>query len=755
ICGRRTYLVGAQDGSFPDIGHHVPGEMGGLWSHPIKVLDGFWLGFVIDGRVYWQPQAEKFWHSPLASGFWYRFDAVGTVEAEVFIPSHHEGMLVTYRICHDQTGGAPRRIRVAFLARTELRGVWLSDRLGWEDGPDETRFDADTGLVVARDSRNPWFAVLGSPSATVRRWDVGEIWGPEQTAGRGTSVLLEYDVTLDQAGRGELVVAVASSPRSEEEALQGWRFLVGNAAELRWEKEEHLNQIIAQSTVELPDQELESAFDWLKVNYEMLVRDVPGFGFGLAAGLPTYPWWFGCDNSYALLGALPLGMFELSKATLRLLARYSQEANASGRIIHEVVTNGVVFNPGNTQETPHFTMAVYDTWLWTGDDQFLQEMYPLCRQGVLQWLLGEMDADGDLFPSGYGIMEVAGLNAELVDSAIYTQQALVCLAQMAEYLGDRATAVQARDLAAQALADFESRFWLEEEGLYADVQASPEQLLARVNDMRKQPGNEDPKMRAALEEYETWCKSAQDQHTELPWLFKNWVIFCPLEVGTAPKERAARALARMYTPEFTDEIGLYLNGIVQGKRMTISTGVAAVAQARYGYMDRALKYINQIVAISNMRFPGAPSEMMPDEGCVVQAWSGYGVVYPVVRQFLGFEPNAPQKRFKLRPYLPGDWGRTAIRRLRIGEAHLDLAVRKGRCSVELEIVIDQPGWSAAVEVLPEWTGWRESEFLVAGRVQPVTDGILTISLEPGVCCQITVVPKQADEMASNRAETIL
>ena len=129
---------------------------------------------------------------------------------------------------------------------------------------------------------------------------------------------------------------------------------------------------------------------------------------------------------------------------------------------------------------------------------------------------------------------------------------------------------------------------------------------------------------APFEEYETWCKSAQDQHTELPWLFKNWVIFCPLEVGTAPKERAARALARMYTPEFTDEIGLYLNGIVQGKRMTISTGVAAVAQARYGYMDRALKYINQIVAISNMRFPGAPSEMMPDEGCVVQAWSGTG-----------------------------------------------------------------------------------------------------------------------------------
>ena len=39
--GDRAYLIGTQDGKFPDIGEHLPGEMGGLWAHPIKLIDGF------------------------------------------------------------------------------------------------------------------------------------------------------------------------------------------------------------------------------------------------------------------------------------------------------------------------------------------------------------------------------------------------------------------------------------------------------------------------------------------------------------------------------------------------------------------------------------------------------------------------------------------------------------------------------------------------------------------------------------------
>jgi hypothetical protein len=39
--GDRAYLIGTQDGNFPDMGRHIPGEMGGLWLPPIKLIDGF------------------------------------------------------------------------------------------------------------------------------------------------------------------------------------------------------------------------------------------------------------------------------------------------------------------------------------------------------------------------------------------------------------------------------------------------------------------------------------------------------------------------------------------------------------------------------------------------------------------------------------------------------------------------------------------------------------------------------------------
>jgi len=39
--GDRAYLIGTQDGNFPDMGHHVPGEMAGLWLPPIKLIGGF------------------------------------------------------------------------------------------------------------------------------------------------------------------------------------------------------------------------------------------------------------------------------------------------------------------------------------------------------------------------------------------------------------------------------------------------------------------------------------------------------------------------------------------------------------------------------------------------------------------------------------------------------------------------------------------------------------------------------------------
>src|SRR5918998_5884585 len=54
--GDRAYVIGSEDGRFPPMGWHIRGEMGGVWAHPIKLLDGYW--FSLDGT--WLPVAERF-----------------------------------------------------------------------------------------------------------------------------------------------------------------------------------------------------------------------------------------------------------------------------------------------------------------------------------------------------------------------------------------------------------------------------------------------------------------------------------------------------------------------------------------------------------------------------------------------------------------------------------------------------------------------------------------------------------------------
>src|SRR5260370_5312183 len=42
--GDRAYDLGSEDGRYPAMGFHTRGEMGGIWTPPIKLLDGIWVG---------------------------------------------------------------------------------------------------------------------------------------------------------------------------------------------------------------------------------------------------------------------------------------------------------------------------------------------------------------------------------------------------------------------------------------------------------------------------------------------------------------------------------------------------------------------------------------------------------------------------------------------------------------------------------------------------------------------------------------
>ena len=54
--GERAYVVGSEAGDFPASGWHIRGEMGGIWTPPIKLVDGVW--FALDGE--WIGPATRF-----------------------------------------------------------------------------------------------------------------------------------------------------------------------------------------------------------------------------------------------------------------------------------------------------------------------------------------------------------------------------------------------------------------------------------------------------------------------------------------------------------------------------------------------------------------------------------------------------------------------------------------------------------------------------------------------------------------------
>ena len=165
--GDRAYLIGTQDGNFPDMGGHVPGEMGGLWVHPIKLIDGFQASARDNatGQEQILSKAAEFINYPYGNRFKYGpvLDSL-EVERFQFSPDGQPGVVVQYTFSN--SAGRPRELRFQLLVKTDLLPVWLSEKLGITDAPDSVIWQPATRRFLARDTKHPWFAVWGAtPSA--------------------------------------------------------------------------------------------------------------------------------------------------------------------------------------------------------------------------------------------------------------------------------------------------------------------------------------------------------------------------------------------------------------------------------------------------------------------------------------------------------------------------------------------------------------------------------------------------------------
>ncbi len=694
--GDRSYLIGSQDGSFPDLGGHVPGEMGGMWAHPIKVIDGFWsrITDTSSDQTKDLTKSKEFVNYPYGGRFVY--DKVLDdlkVERFQFAPDGYEGVVVQYTFRN--TSSRKRELSFELTIRTDLLPVWFSERLGISDAPDSVVWDRSKHVFVARDTKNPWFAVWGAaPSRGAER--IAEPRAPA-TRGTGATAGSRHAVSIGSYGAATLTFVIAGSSTSRRAAEDVYAYLTRNHSRLLAQKKARYTSLIRRAAIRIPDKRLQEVYDWVRINSEWLVRDVRGVGRGLGAGLMEYPWWFGTET-YSLHALIATGDFQLARQTLRLMRDHSARTNGNGRIVHELTTNGGVSNPGNTQETALFVVTVGRLVQATGDLAFAKEMYPAVKQS-LEWLLSTVDTNRNLFPEGYGIMEVLGLNVEIIDVAVYTQQALLATSKVAALVGDPNAATTYRRQADELAVRIDERFWIDDQTSYGDFYGTRSQALAVVEGAIKQINLKQrdevtAKDREAIAHYERLkTRWAGMRDTTRAWITnENWVIATPMETGIAPRDKAIRLLDRTRR-ENVGDYGPFLSAVEEQRMMTIATGVQAVAEAQYGRTQEAMWYVDKIVQTFNRKLPGSISEMMPDWGCFAIAWTSYGIVVPLIQHVFGIQADAVNKTVVFDPHLPAGWENISITDYPVGTNVISFSRARTKKGIEYVVDAKQNGWS--------------------------------------------------------------
>jgi hypothetical protein len=298
-------------------------------------------------------------------------------------------------------------------------------------------------------------------------------------------------------------------------------------------------------------------------------------------------------------------------------------------------------------------------------------MYDFAKRNM-QYVVNQLDSDGDGWPEGAGNVERTGMGAEKLDNAVYTIRGLRDLAEMAQSKGDGATQSWAESHASSLESAFESAWWVAGVPQYAD--------------------------------------SLQDPGS-VPLMQRFWIGVVPMEAelyrggepvpGLAASDHANPALDVRERPCYGDDFGLFHTGSSgcdngpagdgEKQTFTLNTAVMAVGEGNYGRLTSSQQ---ERFTTANRRLqlpdpdeqPGAMPEIAPspaygrsidrpfyDRAMVMQAWGSYGTVWPVVHQQLGVRPDLGNGRLDVTPQVPPGSSGIAGDHIRVGGGSVDVA----------------------------------------------------------------------------------
>ena len=184
---------------------------------------------------------------------------------------------------------------------------------------------------------------------------------------------------------------------TEEECRALHAEFLANGETLIKQRKDRINSLVTEfnpTKSNLP--ELDKALDWITITMDELITEQQGNG--IYAGLPWFNEYWGRDMFISMPGAcLVTGHFEVAKQILKDFVKLQDtdpESETYGRIPNRANLEGILYN--TTDGTPRLVIQAFELAKYSGDTEFLEEIYPAIKMSINASISNYMDKKGYL-----------------------------------------------------------------------------------------------------------------------------------------------------------------------------------------------------------------------------------------------------------------------------------------------------------------------------------------------------------------------
>lgn len=495
-------------------------------------------------------------------------------------------------------------------------------------------------------------------------------------------------------------------------------YAAANSNKLIARRKERMQRLLSLSPITTSSKELNKALGWAKIQIDALIMNQStgrrlatdlstrrvvddssrGTGTkGIFAGLPWFNNYWGRDSFISLPGATyVIGNFTDARDILKSYASFQERDSTNsnfGRIPNLATPQSVIYNTADG--SPWFVKSLYEYVKYTGDIEFIKEMYPVVVrsiEGTIQYhcdslgFLTHADAESWMDAVGpSGPWSPRG-NRACDIQALWHQQLMVGVF-CAEYFNDFHRAAQWKDLADKLEQNFRTYF--------IDTTGSV------VYDHLNSDGSPSTELRPNQLFTVDMAIPERVRQSMVDTVIKSLVF----EHGTATLLQADTNFHPFHEyPPYYVKDAAYHNGIV----WTWLNGAAVYAATRYDLQDIVYPVTkNSIHQMLNRGTAGTLSELLdahprPYQGSPIdsasqikfyepklsgtysQAWSLAEFIRSMYQDYFGVSVDVPSNIIRIQPKLPSELTSVDFEQ-RIGGGSLSIKYRisKGTVTVTL------------------------------------------------------------------------